>query len=311
MPVLGPDTRYAERLNRAINFAHLNSHHNLQLDHLADVACLSKFHFSRLFHEKVGESPGRFLRRIRLERCASLLKYAPEVPIKQVAYSCGFGSNQLFSRTFGDQFGFCPSKFRNGCMNRDGELHSQQQLVFEKLPTEGLDLTNDIEDAADSVDITYLAPTLVAYSRSFGGYGRCENIDRAFDTIVDWGLRQNEEEVGSTILGVSWDFPQITPDDRCRFDACIPIDPKRVDVSEVSRQVIPGGTYASAKFICKKSEDATTIWRWFTLTLCNAEKFKHLKADVHVGPWFEKYYTVDCGKGFGVELFMPVNLINN
>ena len=93
MPVLLPENRNSRRINAALNFAHANFHANLNLDSLADVACLSKYHFLRLFHDQVGESPIGFLKRIRLERSACLLIYAHNRPILDVALNCGSQAN--------------------------------------------------------------------------------------------------------------------------------------------------------------------------------------------------------------------------
>ena len=37
------------RINRVINFVHANLHDDIDLYRLADVACLSKYHFARVF----------------------------------------------------------------------------------------------------------------------------------------------------------------------------------------------------------------------------------------------------------------------
>ena len=100
MPVLSPRNRYANQLNNVLNFAHANGDKTLRLEQLASRACLSKYHFTRIFGDCLGESPARFLRRIRLERAACLLKQERQLSIADVSWRCGFSTPQLFSRVF-------------------------------------------------------------------------------------------------------------------------------------------------------------------------------------------------------------------
>src|SRR5690554_2169515 len=66
---------YIERLNKVFDYIDENIDAQLNLDDLAKVSHFSKFHFSRIFSALVGETPFKFIQRIRLERAnhASLL----------------------------------------------------------------------------------------------------------------------------------------------------------------------------------------------------------------------------------------------
>ena len=61
------------RINRVINFMQAHLYDDLELHGLADVACLSKHHFIRVFDARLGQTPLRYLSRIRLERTARQL----------------------------------------------------------------------------------------------------------------------------------------------------------------------------------------------------------------------------------------------
>ncbi len=86
----GTTNRHVNRLNHVLNFAHNNWDKDLNLDLLAHIACISKYHFIKLFHEHSGETPIGFLKRIRLENAAHWLSYRREFSINNTALNCGF-----------------------------------------------------------------------------------------------------------------------------------------------------------------------------------------------------------------------------
>jgi AraC family transcriptional regulator len=59
-----------ERVMRAVVAIERDLDATLSLPELADHACLSPFHFHRLFTAVVGEPPAEYVRRLRLERAA-------------------------------------------------------------------------------------------------------------------------------------------------------------------------------------------------------------------------------------------------
>lgn len=309
MPVIKPEVRYSDRLNKVINFAHANSQWNVQLDQLADIACLSKYHFIRVFHDQIGETPVSFIKRIRLERAARILRNEPDLSIKEIAFNCGFASNQLFSRKFGNWFGRCPSEYRTNHFNYLENSNQHHQLL-EMLPATTLNLESNIEEAARKIDIKALPATRIAYVRSIGRYGVCENIDLAVDTIINWARSQNIWTDHSDLIGASWDSPAITPDGKCRFDACMTLPQEYTDRSGISQQIFPGGLYATMKFTNLESHDFPALWQWFSLTLGNAKKFKPFKLDLTIGPWFESHQLTDNNGEHSITLYMRLELSN-
>ena len=85
------------------------------LDHarLAALAGLSYHQLYRGLKEATGESPTRFIRRVRVERAAALLA-ARAGSVSEVAYSVGFESLSYFSRAFAERFGVPPSAVLRG-----------------------------------------------------------------------------------------------------------------------------------------------------------------------------------------------------
>ena len=80
---------YIERINKVIDYIELNLTNEIKLDDLAQIACLSKFHFHRIFNSFTNESLYSFVTRLRTERSAALL-LSQTKSITDIAFSCCF-----------------------------------------------------------------------------------------------------------------------------------------------------------------------------------------------------------------------------
>ncbi|MGH8431089.1 MAG: helix-turn-helix domain-containing protein, partial [Solimonas sp.] len=81
----------------------------MALSELADVACISLFHFIRLYQHAVGETPQATLRRLRLQTARLRLAADPTLSVTEVAFDSGYDSSQAFTRAYRRQFGSVPS----------------------------------------------------------------------------------------------------------------------------------------------------------------------------------------------------------
>ena len=86
----------------------------LTLDAIAARAGLSSYHFSRLFTARMGRSVMAHVRGRRLVRGARRLCDEPELKLVDLAFDCGFESQEAFTRAFKRVFGISPGRFRNG-----------------------------------------------------------------------------------------------------------------------------------------------------------------------------------------------------
>jgi AraC-like DNA-binding protein len=73
----------------------------LNLDELARVAGISKYHFARCFAATYGETPIRYLTRRRIERAQDLLRGA-NLTVTEVCMLVGFASLGSFSSRFAE-----------------------------------------------------------------------------------------------------------------------------------------------------------------------------------------------------------------
>jgi AraC family transcriptional regulator len=78
---------------------------------LAARAYLSRFHFDRVVAAAAGETPGRFRRRVLLERSAYRL-VTSDRGVLEIAVEAGYSSNEAFTRAFRRAYGTVPSSWR-------------------------------------------------------------------------------------------------------------------------------------------------------------------------------------------------------
>ena len=77
---------------------------------MADIG-LTRRQIERLFRNELGQSPGKFYMKLRLER-AKLLLQQTKKPIVEVAIACGFSSASHFSKSYRDAYGRSPHEAR-------------------------------------------------------------------------------------------------------------------------------------------------------------------------------------------------------
>ncbi|WP_070152844.1 helix-turn-helix domain-containing protein [Sphingobium phenoxybenzoativorans] len=100
------------RLKRVLDFVEARLTDDIGLEDLAAEACLSPFHFSRLFREATGSSPNRYLteRRVQAAREKLALRQSSLV---EIALDTGFGSQANFIRVFRKVTGLTPGQYRD------------------------------------------------------------------------------------------------------------------------------------------------------------------------------------------------------
>ena len=81
------------------------------LAELAGVACLSPYHFIRVFARHTGLTPHAWLMQLRARKAGELLRQG--APIAQAAASAGFADQSHLNRTFKRLLGYTPGQFRN------------------------------------------------------------------------------------------------------------------------------------------------------------------------------------------------------
>ncbi|GAA4303201.1 AraC family transcriptional regulator [Nibribacter koreensis] len=99
------------RISLATDFLLAFPEDNPSLERIANIACLSKFHFLRAFTQLHGQTPHQFLLQHRIQRSLPLLRFS-RLPVSEVGLLCGYSDLSTFSRTFRKLMGCSPALFR-------------------------------------------------------------------------------------------------------------------------------------------------------------------------------------------------------
>lgn len=99
------------RIRRVTDFIRDNLDRDLTVAELAEVACLSPFHFSRMFKAVTGSTPHSFVSAARLEEARRLLSRTA-APLGEIAHRSGFSGQSAFNIAFKRATGCTPGDYR-------------------------------------------------------------------------------------------------------------------------------------------------------------------------------------------------------
>ena len=227
---------------------HVETHlgERLRLSRLARTAAFSPFHYHRLFKRLTGESVGAHLSRLRLERAAFELVYSRH-SVLDVALGHGFDSPEAFARAFGRRFGASPRAFRSSrpIFNEQTDFTPQWRREFALLQP----------------DWRMESPQLIAFLRRQGSLPVATN---AAWEAMNRVLARSDADIGCEIIGITPDYPGITPPERLRFDIGVAANARSLVSDELVERVLPGGRYAV--FHLETSGDSSHVrnllWRY-------------------------------------------------
>jgi AraC family transcriptional regulator len=100
-----------ERLRRVCDYIEAHLDESLSLTALADIACLSPFHFSRSFKQAAGVGPQYYVTQRRLERAKTLMRRTNQ-PLAWIAQEAGFADQSHLTAIFRREMGVTPGRFR-------------------------------------------------------------------------------------------------------------------------------------------------------------------------------------------------------
>jgi AraC family transcriptional regulator len=215
---------YTDRLDRVFRWLADHLDDTLDLTRLADVACLSPYHFHRVYRAIHGETVADTVRRLRLHRAAVEL-ITGELPVARIARRAGYRSQEAFTRAFKTAYGVPPARYR---------------ASFVPVPT-----ANRQEDAMETTtyqaSIRHVAPIRVAALPHRGPY---VNIGSTFERLLALAGGQGLLGSGTRTFGIYYDDPAASPVTALRADACLAIPDDRAPGGELQVREIRGGRYA-------------------------------------------------------------------
>lgn len=236
-------TRRQQRIESVLQYIEAHNGEAVDVSALASMASISPFHFHRVFSSQVGEPVLAYIRRLRLEKAAFRILFMNS-SVTEVAAQAGYSSAAAFTRAFRMHYGTTPKKFvRKVLERRQGDEQRSDTPpagpVFRRIP------------ALELLGVKRLGP----YSRS--PWEAWHALHRFLEGSVPgtgpW-----------TRVGIPLDWPELTPEPRRRYEACVVSD--AAPHGEFFRKLLPGGTYAvflhQGPYQGLPSAHESIFWRW-------------------------------------------------
>lgn len=212
---------------------------DLNLESLAQKFGYSPFHFHRLFSTVVGETPKKYVERLRLEKAAYKLQITDE-PVLDVCLSVGFKNHETFTRAFKRHFGASP----RDCRKNAKVLQVRRLEANRSFRGDGCCLSE--------VKFESLRPMHLLSIMHVGAYSEIPAAftdgDLLWNVLVDWAKR-HKIPYHPIPLSFYHDNPTVTPKAAQRTDACIPIDIAVAGTRTIRCVQFNGGDYGVAEHI--------------------------------------------------------------
>lgn len=102
------------RIQQVVEFIKETLNQKLTERELADKIGVSRQHLCTLFKNEIGETPVRYLNRLRMEKARELLEddNSSALSIKEIAAKVGCRDLSHFVRDFQKRFGLSPKRYR-------------------------------------------------------------------------------------------------------------------------------------------------------------------------------------------------------
>lgn len=201
MPADDTPRSYEARLLRVLAYIYDNLDGDLSLDTLAEIACMSRFHWHRVYRAMTGETLADAIRRIRMAKAANALVRDIDAPVADVAGRHGYPNAASFSRTFSAVHGVSPAGFR--------ELGAQ--------------VSNELHHSAGASTMYPVAIETLPPARAAGVLHRGPPIDigRAFQTLGGLMFARSLFPHALGMVAVYHDAPGARPDAELRSHAAV------------------------------------------------------------------------------------------
>ncbi|MBA3237012.1 MAG: AraC family transcriptional regulator [Parachlamydiaceae bacterium] len=215
---------YVKRILKALIYIEDHIEEEISIEALAKVSCHSPFHFHRIFKMVVGENVYKYVRRLRLEKAASKLRYTKH-PITDIAMDTQYDTPSAFTRAFKQASGHSPRNYRI--------LYKEVNALNKKISELPKILPDKIEKT-EELDLLFI--------RKLGVYS-----ESSFQAWMNMKVFIHENHLDTATIryfGITHDDPNVTPEDKVRYDACI-LAPKNIQPQgNVGRQILKSGKCA-------------------------------------------------------------------
>ncbi len=228
---------YRKRLINVIEHIYRHMDGDLEVNTLAEVACMSPYHFHRIYRQMSGETINASIRRLRLQGAAAELIRSSD-NIESIAKQAGYGSLEAFSRAFRKEFGESPRDYRDHRV----KLPSAETVFVGMLSNSETQRNKQMESF--SVELQdFEGQCLIGMEHSGDYMAIGESFEKLFMFAGIQGLISDQ----SRSFGLYYDDPETVPVDDLRSAACL--TGTLVESIEGVRNIeIPKGKCASILF---------------------------------------------------------------
>jgi AraC family transcriptional regulator len=214
----------------------------LNLDALADRYGYSRYHFHRLFTKNLGETPRRYIERLRLEKAAYKLWITDE-NVLDIALSVGFKNHETFSRACRRYFKISPSELRAAGRSKKRHLIAKYRW-------------NPEDCVLSPVRFQRLRPMALLSIRNVGSYAKIPDPlskeDRLWSRLVQWAGERRVKYQPIAIC-IFYDNPWLTPESAQHADACIPVAGPVKGTRSIRCIPFEGGEFATIEHMGPRS----------------------------------------------------------
>ncbi|MDD0854009.1 GyrI-like domain-containing protein [Halobacteriovorax sp. GB3] len=243
-------SKYIEKIKMAQKLIIENLDKGLTWPDIAKQCAISGYHFHRIFSSQTGETPRDFLVRKRLEKAISRLAYSrEEIILADLALECGYSSQANFSKAFKKYFGITPGEVLNEKTPKNSKIGNIKSKYGKEFHLESLYPNEELKDDLHIKEVKMKAtikdfPTRkVAYMSSKNGYVS-ESIMQTWQSLMQTASTMGKDLETMEKYGIGHDNPQVTPLEKCRYDACIEVNENEVIPNHLESTVFPNGKYA-------------------------------------------------------------------
>jgi AraC family transcriptional regulator len=218
---------YQARLDRVVDHIYTHLDEDIRPESLAEIACLSPYHWHRIYVAMRGETIGATLRRLRLLKAADRLANS-DLDLNAIAERAGYSGADAFARAFREAYGKTPADYR-----ATGS-HAAFKAAAEAEDRAGFPVAIETLPASRCASVAHSGSYML--------------IDRAMGRLFTALATQKLIAPDQAMRAVFFDDPDLTPVNALRSRACSPVAEDTPLAAPLEEVVLRGGLYARLRY---------------------------------------------------------------
>ena len=221
-------------------FIQQNLDKDLNLNAVSRVAGMSASHFHRLFRSSLGETPKRYIDRLRVEKSIYDIRIS-SLNLLEISLRYGFKNPETYCRVFKRHFGHSPSVYLRGRMKPEKGNRPKTKAG------DGLRYSRSGNYSVTRLDVVHLA-----FIRQIGKYYDvplvADSGENPWRELTDFARSKSLSGLPPVYIGIPHDNPSLTDPLKQRFDMCIKVDRPFRPSGRIGYAEIPAGVYGTLTY---------------------------------------------------------------